>query len=264
MLIHNLGDWIRKVRERLRGAVVLASPMELRMLPAERWQHGLLVLSFVTLAWTGFALKFPDRFWAYPLVIAESSWPVRGWVHRISAVVFVITAVAHLITLVVNPRLREHWKHLLPAWLDLRQAWEGFRFNIGLRKDKPEISGHSYVEKAEYWAVVWGAVLMSLSGIVLWANNFFLSHAPKALMDIAAVVHYYEAVLAVLAILVWHFYFVIFDPEVYPMSMAWLTGYGPSKASPESASRAATPPAPTEASAGEWVSGPLADESRDE
>ena len=30
-----------------------------------------------------------------------------------------------------------------------------------------------------------------------------------------------------LAILVWHFYFVIFDPAVYPMDLAWLTGDSP-------------------------------------
>jgi len=37
-------------------------------------------------------------------------------------------------------------------------------------------------------------------------------------------VHFYEAVLATLAILVWHLYFVIFNPDVYPMNMAWFTG----------------------------------------
>ena len=30
--------------------------------------------------------------------------------------------------------------------------------------------------------------------------------------------------LATLAIIVWHFYFVIFNPEVYPMNLSWLTG----------------------------------------
>ena len=34
----------------------------------------------------------------------------------------------------------------------------------------------------------------------------------------------YEAVLATLAILVWHLYFVIFNPDVYPMNLSWLTG----------------------------------------
>jgi hypothetical protein len=39
----------------------------------------------------------------------------------------------------------------------------------------------------------------------LWALNLF------------TVVHYYEAILATLAILVWHMYFVVLDPTVYPL-----------------------------------------------
>jgi hypothetical protein len=42
--------------------------------------------------------------------------------------------------------------------------------------------------------------------------------------DISRTVHFYEAILATLAIIVWHFYFVIFNPDVYPMNLAWLTG----------------------------------------
>ena len=26
------------------------------------------------------------------------------------------------------------------------------------------------------------------------------------------------------AIIVWHFYFVIFNPDIYPMNLSWLTG----------------------------------------
>jgi len=37
-------------------------------------------------------------------------------------------------------------------------------------------------------------------------------------------VHFYEAILATLAILVWHFYQVFFDPDVYPMNTAWRDG----------------------------------------
>ena len=46
---------------------------------------------------------------------------------------------------------------------------------------------------------------------------------PKAWLDIATSVHFYEALLATLAILVWHFYSVIFDPDVYPLNTAFLT-----------------------------------------
>ncbi len=72
--------------------------------------------------------------------------------------------------------------------------------------------------------MVWGAVIMGATGILLWANNFFLSLVPKVCLDVATSVHFYEAMLAALAILVWHFYFVIFDPDVYPVDTTWITG----------------------------------------
>jgi hypothetical protein len=40
-------------------------------------------------------------------------------------------------------------------------------------------------------------------------------------------VHFYEAILATLAILVWHFYQVFFDADVYPMNWAWWDGKMP-------------------------------------
>ena len=81
------------------------------------------------------------------------------------------------------------------------------------------------MEKAEYWAVVWGAVVMILSGVMLWANGLTMAWLPKSILDVATAVHFYEAVLATLAILVWHFYSVIFDPDVYPLDTAAFTGF---------------------------------------
>ncbi len=61
---------------------------------------------------------------------------------------------------------------------------------------------------------------MTLTGFLLW----FESMVPKLWLDIATVVHRYEAILAVLAIIVWHFYHVHWKPGVFPMSSVWLTG----------------------------------------
>ena len=69
-----------------------------------------------------------------------------------------------------------------------------------------------------------GAVVMAASGIMLWANTLMLKLLPKSWLDVATAVHFYEAVLATLAIVVWHFYSVIFDPDVYPMETAWFNG----------------------------------------
>ena len=81
------------------------------------------------------------------------------------------------------------------------------------------------MEKAEYWAVVWGAIVMAASGCTLWANNLILAQFPKDWLDVATSIHFYEAVLATLAIVIWHFYSAVFDPDVYPMDTAWYSGY---------------------------------------
>jgi len=65
---------------------------------------------------------------------------------------------------------------------------------------------------------------MSLTGVVMWFDNTFIGLFTKLGWDIARTIHYYEAWLAFLAIVVWHFYFVMFNPDVYPMNVAWIKG----------------------------------------
>ena len=65
---------------------------------------------------------------------------------------------------------------------------------------------------------------MTITGIIMWFDNTFIGMFTKLGYDIANTIHYYEAWLAFLAIVVWHFYFVIFNPDVYPMSLAWIKG----------------------------------------
>ena len=77
----------------------------------------------------------------------------------------------------------------------------------------------------EYWAVVWGTVIMGLTGGVLWFENTFMSLIRPEGMYIATTIHYYEAILASLAILVWHFYFVFMNPDIKGMNKAWITGH---------------------------------------
>lgn len=230
MLLHNGGDWLRKLfRHRFKARqpgirlTGLHKP-EVRMFGFERFQHALTAISFIVLVWTGFALKYPQHWWAQPLVHWERYFPVRGTVHRIAAVVMIVAGVMHVISLIASRRLREHWKELLPKRSDVPEAIAGFAYNLGLISTKPKISSHSYIEKAEYWAVVWGTIVMGATGVILWANNWALRFLPKSVSDLATAVHLYEAILAALAILVWHFYSVIFDPEVYPLETAFLTG----------------------------------------
>jgi cytochrome b subunit of formate dehydrogenase len=240
MLLHQGGDWVRKlIRLRFQGrptrrpapalAAATGAHSDLRMLPFERVQHAMLALSFITLVWSGFALKYPDTWWAQPFFVLAGTQSVRSIIHRAAAVVFIAVSVTHLVSLVVNRKLREHWKEMLPKVGDAREASAGLAYSLGLGSVPPERSPHSYVEKAEYWAVVWGAIVMAASGLLLWANNLAMRFLPKSWLDVATSVHFYEALLATLAIVVWHLYSVIFDPDVYPLNTAFLTGYSSKK-----------------------------------
>lgn len=238
MFLHQFGDWVRKlVRLRFRVRIVRRAQMaaaahahgDIRMLPFERLQHAVTAISFVVLVWTGFALKYPDQAWARPLLLLEGRYPVRSLIHRVAAAVFLMVSVTHLVSVIVNRKLREHWKEMLPNANDPREALANFAYNLGLGDSQPVRSAHSYVEKAEYWALIWGTIVMASSGILLWANNISMRLLPKSWLDVATSVHFYEAILAALAIVIWHFYSVIFDPDVYPLNTAFLTGVSPKK-----------------------------------
>ncbi|HWQ55041.1 MAG TPA: cytochrome b/b6 domain-containing protein [Bryobacteraceae bacterium] len=225
MLLHQGGDFVRKViRLRARNAPPygLYRGRQVRMFPLERLQHGVMAISFILLVVTGFALKYPDQWWARPMMGAEGL--MRGVAHRAAAVVFMAVSMLHVISLIASRRLRNHWKELLPKVSDVREGSTNMAYNLGLRKTRPYRSAHSYIEKAEYWAVIWGSGVMILTGVMLWANNLMLAMLPKSWLDVATSVHFYEAVLATASIVIWHFYTVIFDPEVYPIDTAFLTG----------------------------------------
>ena len=118
---------------------------------------------------------------------------MRSLIHRVAAVVFIAISVTHLVSLIVSRKLREHWKEMLPNVDDPREALSNFAYNLGLGSTPPARSPHSYIEKAEYWAVVWGAVVMVATGLLLWANNLAMRLLPKSWLDVATSVHFYEA-----------------------------------------------------------------------
>jgi cytochrome b subunit of formate dehydrogenase len=185
------------------------------------------MVSFATLVYTGFALKYPDSTWARPLQQWEDGLGLRGWLHRAAAVVMIAALGVHVAHLAMERRARSCIARMRPRMEDLRELRERLAYYVGLRKRSPEVPELGYPEKLEYIALMWGIVIMSVTGFALWLDDIVLKWLPKWVSDVATVVHFYEAVLATLAIVVWHLYFVIFDPVVYPMDTAWITGRAP-------------------------------------
>jgi cytochrome b subunit of formate dehydrogenase len=227
MALHNFLDLMRKARsDTPPHAEYLASAPE-RMTRGLRWQHGLVMVSFAILVYTGFGLTYPESWWAAPLLRWEERYALRGILHRAAAVILLVALAWHLGQLALSPRLRAVMRAMLPTRGDAAQLLSRFAYYAGRRATPPRGGTFNYAEKAEYWAFMWGVGLMSVTGILLWFANTTLRYLPTWVLDLATAVHFYEAVLATLSILVWHFYWVIFDPEVYPMDWTWWTGRPP-------------------------------------
>jgi cytochrome b subunit of formate dehydrogenase len=225
MILHNLLDFFAKlIRRRPRHET---GEQVTRMNRNFRIAHAGIILSFPTLVCTGFALKYPEAWWARPLLLLEGHFAFRAMVHRGAAIVLLASTIYHVIHLAVNRRDRLFLKAMLPDFKDATDLLQVFAYNLGLTKNQPRFLKFNYAEKVEYWAFMWGTLVMTASGCLLWFNNFTLRYFPKWVSDAATAVHYYEALLATFSILLWHFYMVIFDPLVYPMDTAWLNGKVP-------------------------------------
>jgi cytochrome b subunit of formate dehydrogenase len=222
MALHNMIDFLAKLA---RNVPSERSGEEVpRMGLHFRIAHALVVLSFPTLIVTGFALKFPDAWWARPFLAFEGSFDFRGLVHRIAAVILIAAFLYHAVHLAISAGARRLLVLAWPRWQDLRDLVAMLRHNLGRKVARPRFGALSYAEKAEYWAFMWGTLVMAASGLILWFNNLTLTYLPKWVSDAATALHYYEALLATFAIAIWHGYMVIFDPDVYPMDRSWLTG----------------------------------------
>jgi len=220
MVVH----WLIDLRKQIQK--VNLKKQVRRMTFGEVWQHTFLMITFIVLAVTGFSLRFSEAFWVQWLFGWEGGFPLRGIIHRVAAVLFIITVIWHILFLTTR-RGKGFLTDIFPIPKDITLFKDTILYNIGRRRERPRFGRFSYVEKAEYWALVWGSIVMIISGFFLWFDNIAVDWFPKGFLDVMLVVHYYEAWLAVLSILIWHLYSTVFSPEVYPMNPSWFTGQMP-------------------------------------
>jgi hypothetical protein len=65
---------------------------------------------------------------------------------------------------------------------------------------------YTFEEKMEYWAFVWGTIVMVVTGFMMWNPLATVQFLPGEFIPAAKAAHGGEAVLAVLAIIIWHMY----------------------------------------------------------
>jgi len=131
----------------------MQNPSMVRMTTNQRWQHLVLLTSFIVLVLTGFALKFPYSWLAEVLGMGEH---LRSMIHRIAGVILIGAGIYHLFYLAAAREGRRLICALAPVPRDVFDVWGTMRYYLGLSKERPKFGRFSYAEKAEYWALVWG------------------------------------------------------------------------------------------------------------
>lgn len=192
-----------------------------------RLLHLFVMIGFAGLALTGFSLKFSSQTWAQAVAwILGGSCGIRSF-HRIFAVLTYGCVVVHLLWLLyfrsaLKGRLTGP-DSLFPSLKDFRDLLEHVRYMFG-RGKVPVFPRFSYWEKFDYWAILIGMNTMGATGLVLWFPEFFTSFFPGYILNVAQVLHLYEAIMAVALKFVVHIVTTHLRPEVFPLDRSIFNG----------------------------------------
>jgi len=175
---------------------------------AQRVEHWVMFASFTLLALTGIPQKFVGQAWAETMIAAFGGIEQTRIIHRWAAILLVTVSVAHVLVVTYRIYVKRGEMSMLPGVKDMTDMVGALAYNLGLRKDRPPMPRFNYAEKMEYWAFVWGTALMAATGFMLWNPIATAKIMPGSFIPAAKAAHGGEALLAVLAIIVWHFYWV--------------------------------------------------------
>lgn len=188
---------------------------------SDRIEHWLQMVTFVALAFTGLIQKWPDGWFSKWAFRAMGGIEVSRFLHRVFATLLLLAIVYHLYTVGMRVFVRRERRTMLPTRADFTALRQQLFYTLGIRKEPARQDRFTWDEKLEYWAVVWGTVIMTITGFMLWNPIATLRILPGEFLPAAKAAHSGEALLAVLAILVWHMYNV----HIRHFNKAMFTGY---------------------------------------
>ncbi len=178
----------------------------LRFSLPQRLEHWVMVLAFTVLAVTGLPQKFAGDGWAEAMIAAMGGIELTRLIHHTAAIVLILGAIYHFVNLMYLVIVRRVRWTMFPQLQDALDALNALRYNIGLRKEAPQYEHFAWGEKFEYWALVWGTLIMAITGFMLWNPIITSRFVSGDVIPAAKAAHGAEAILAVLAVLTWHFY----------------------------------------------------------
>jgi formate dehydrogenase gamma subunit len=173
---------------------------------ARRIEHWIMFLSFTTLALTGLPQKFSSAAISTAFVGILGGIENLRKIHHFAAIVMMLGTAWHILVFGYMAYVRRTRFSMLPSLQDVKDAWQALMYNLGFAKSFPQMGRYTFEEKMEYWAFVWGAIIMGATGFMMWNPISAVKFLPGEVIPAAKAAHGGEALLAVLAIIIWHMY----------------------------------------------------------
>ena len=188
----------------------------------QRIQHIVLFVTMVFLAVTGFAQLYFEG-WGRIVIDAMGGLAISMDIHLLAAFILGVLVVYHFAFYGMQYLYQR--ARGLPAPLpiniglkDVTDALQNMKHLVGLGADEPRYGKYNYAEKFDYWGIYWGTIILSAPGVIMWAYGI------NVLDGLPFIFHTDEAMLAVLFLLIFHFFQAHWNPRDFPMNKVFLTG----------------------------------------
>lgn len=188
---------------------------------AQRAEHLVQILSFTLLSVTGLPQKWPDSWWGDLMIRGMGGIEMTRLLHHAAAVTLIVATGYHIIIVGYKVFVKRTPLTMLPSFQDAKDAIQTLAYNIGRSPFPAKMGRYTFGEKVEYWALIWGTIVMILTGFVLWNPIIVTRFLPGEFVPAAKAAHGGEALLAVLSILTWHVYHV----HIKHFNRSMFTGY---------------------------------------
>lgn len=200
-----------------------AADQHMRFDLSQRIQHILLITSFTLLAVTGLPQLFVRAGWAQGFMSLLGGIDGVRRIHHLAATLLAFLFFYHLFNILWD-RVDGRSGRMLPRLQDGKDAVHAVAYLLGRRADRPQYDRFDFRQKMEYWALIWGTILMGATGLILMFPQFVTEYVPGVVVYAAKAAHGLEALLAILSIISWHMYSTHLAEGMWPVDTTIFTG----------------------------------------